>query len=90
MPFNGSGVFGPIASPDYPAVANTLIRSAAFNANMTDLFAGLTTCITRNGQSPATANLPMGGFKHTGVANAVSSNEYAAPDLRRNGAEDFW
>lgn len=76
MPFNGSGVFVPIAAPDYPAIPNTLIRAAQFNNNLTDIFNGLTTCITRNGQSPAQANLPMAGFKHTGAGNGSASGEY--------------
>lgn len=76
MPFDGSGVFVPIAAPDYPAVPNTLIRAAQFNNNLTDLFNGLTTCITRNGQSPAQANLPMAGFRHTGAGDAVAAGQY--------------
>lgn len=77
MPFNGSGTFVPIAAPDYPAVAGTLIRSAQFNNNLLDIFNnGLTNCVTRNGQSPATANLPMGGFRHTNVAAATDQLHY--------------
>lgn len=76
MPFNGSGVFVPIAAPDYPATPNTLIRAAQFNNNLTDIFNGLTTCITRNGQSPAQANLPMAGFKHTGAGDATAAGQY--------------
>lgn len=77
MPFNGSGVFGPIAAPDFPAVSGTIIRAAQFNNNLTDVFSGLTLCITRDGQSPAQANLPMAGFKHTGVGLATASDQYA-------------
>lgn len=80
MPFNGSGVFGPIAAPDYPAVPNTLIRSAQFNNNLTDIFSGLTSCVTRDGQSPAQANLPMAGFRHTGVGLALAGDQYARLD----------
>jgi hypothetical protein len=46
---------------------------------------GLTDCVTRDGQSPATANLPMGGFKHTGVAAASARTDYArASQLQDN------
>lgn len=45
---------------------------------------GLTDCVTRDGQSPATANLPMGGFKHTGVALASSRTDY----LRASQVQD--
>lgn len=36
---------------------------------------GLTNCITRDGQSPALANIPMGGHKITGLANGTASND---------------
>lgn len=79
MPFNGSGTFVSLSAPDFPAVPGTLILASAFNANMNDVFNnGLTKCVTRDGQSPATANLPMGGFRHTGVGNAVADTDYAA------------
>lgn len=75
MPFNGSGVFGPIAAPDFPAVSNTLIKASQFNANMYDVFAGLTNCFTRDGQSPALNNLPMGGFRLTGLGNPTAATD---------------
>jgi len=79
MPFNGSGTFVPLAAPDFPAVAGDLIEANKFNNNMLDVFnEGLTKCITRSGESPATGNLPMAGFRHTGVGNAVSATDYAA------------
>lgn len=87
MPFNGSGTFVPLAAPDFPAVAGDLIEATKFNNNLQDIFVqGLSKCITKDGQSVITGNLPMSGFKHTGVANAVGANEYAAfgqvPGLR--------
>lgn len=76
MPFNGSGGFIPLAAPIFPAVPNTTIVSSYYNQNLTDLFGGFGNCVTRDGQSPATANLPMGGFKHTGAAVATGAGEY--------------
>lgn len=67
MPFNGSGGFVPLPAPDYPAVAGTTIVADHYNNVQQDVFDGLGNCITRDGQSPATANIPMGGFKLTGV-----------------------
>lgn len=80
MPFNGIGIFTTLGYPNYPAQAGTTIKASMFNANITDLVNGFTNCITRDGQSPPTANLPMGGKKHTGVAAAVSNDEYARYD----------
>ena len=65
MPFNGSGSFGLVAGN--PVVTGTSISSVTQNSTETDISNGLTNCITRDGQSPATGNLPMGGYKHTGV-----------------------
>lgn len=76
MPYNGSGGFTSIGAPYFPAVPNTTILADQFNLVLNDVFAGLGQAITRDGQSPATANLPMGGNKHTGVASATGSGEY--------------
>lgn len=76
MAFNGVGIFESLAPPYFPAVAGEIIFSEYFNLNMNDLFNGLSNCVTRDGQSPPTANLPMGGFKHQGCADAVLDDEY--------------
>ena len=66
MPFNGNGLYLP-PTPEYPAVSGTIIEADDWNAIVSDIAAALSNCITRDGQSPATANLPMGGF---GITNA--------------------
>lgn len=76
MPFNGSGTFQSLAPPLYPAIAGETIRASYFNSVIDDLIAGLTTTITKDGQTTPTANLPMGGKKHTNVADAVAEDEY--------------
>lgn len=80
MPFNGTGTFVPLSFPDYPAQSGTLIKSSQFNNNIDDLINGLSNTITRDGQSPPTANLPMAGKKHTGVAAATATDDYARFD----------
>jgi hypothetical protein len=77
MPFNGVGVFTGLTPPTYPAVTGTVIDAGYFNSIMQDIFSGLTNAVTRNGQSPATANLPMNGFKHTGCSDGTAPDEYA-------------
>jgi hypothetical protein len=66
MSFNGSGVFV-INSSGQPVSANTLIEASVFNAFTADVATGLSTAITKDGQSTVTANLPMAGFKFTGL-----------------------
>lgn len=76
MPFNGSGSFSPPGA-SFPAVASTLIESAKFNAVINDLATGLSTCITKDGQTTVTANIPFGGNKLTGVAAATARTDAA-------------
>lgn len=70
MSFNGSGTFL-INSTGQPVVANTVISATVFNALTADLASGLTNCITKDGQSTPTANIPMGSNKITGLANGT-------------------
>lgn len=77
MGYDGSGRFN-VFTPGNPRVAGTTIAVAAINSTNTDFANGLSNAVTRDGQSPATANLPMGGFRHTGVSNAVARTDYAA------------
>jgi hypothetical protein len=39
---------------------------------------GINACLHKGGQNTATANLPMGGFLHTGVGDGTARNHYAA------------
>lgn len=63
MPYNGVGLFTSLGAPTFPAVPNTYILASYFNATMNDIFTGLSSVMTRDGQSPMTANLPMGANK---------------------------
>ena len=76
MPFDGNGNFTALSAPDFPAVTGNVISSSYYNNVINDLIAGLSDCVTRDGQSPATANLPMGGFKHTGAAAGAATGQY--------------
>lgn len=66
MPFNGNGTFNLVAGN--PVTSGTTILSTVNNNTNSDIASGLSNCVTRDGQSPATTNLPMGGFKLTGLA----------------------
>ena len=66
MSYNGSGTFN-INSAGQPVVSGTVISSTAFNALTADLGTGLTTALTKDGQTTPTANIPMGTFKITGL-----------------------
>ena len=76
MSFNGSGTFV-INSTGQPVVTNTVISSTAFNALTADLATGLTTTLTKDGQTTATANIPMGTFKFTGLGAGSAATDSA-------------
>lgn len=76
MPFNGAGVFTLVSGN--PVVTGTTISSTWANNTMSDFASGFTTCLTKDGQTVPTANLPMGGYRHTGVGNGVARTDYAA------------
>jgi hypothetical protein len=74
MSYNGSGTFN-INSAGTPYVNGTVISSTAANALNNDLATGLSTAITKDGQTTPTANIPLGGFKITGLgAGTVASD----------------
>jgi len=79
MSYNGAGVFQ-INSTGQPVVNGTVISASVHNTLMSDIASGLTNCITKDGQQTVTANIPMGGFKFTGMASGSSSTDSARID----------
>lgn len=51
-----------------------------------DFTAGINNCIAKDGQNTPTQNLPMGGYKHTGVANASANDEYTTQGQLKDGS----
>lgn len=76
MSYNGSGVFI-VNSVGQPVVATTLIESATFNAFTADVATGLSTAITKDGQTVVTADIPFGGNKLTGVGAPTGRTDAA-------------
>lgn len=75
MPWNGIGTF--VLDPLYsPEINGTIIDAVRYNGLTEDIAAGLTNAINKAGENVPVANLPMGGFKHTGAAPAVTTGEY--------------
>jgi len=72
MSYNGSGTFN-INSTGQPVVAGTVITASAFNALTTDLATGLTTAITKDGQTTTTARITFAqGFTSSLVTDSSS------------------
>jgi len=57
--------------------AGTGIEAGLMDTAFNDLAAdGINQTLNKAGQNTPTANLPMGGYKHTGVADATAGDEY--------------
>jgi hypothetical protein len=76
MSYNGTGTFN-INSAGQPVVTGTTITSTAFNLLTADLATGLTTALTKDGQTTPTANIPMGTFKITGLGAGSATTDAA-------------
>ena len=81
MPYNGTtGTYTAPSLPGSwnPATAGSTASPSDWNTLLADFVTAYTTAICKDGQTTPTANLPMGGFKHTGVGNAAARDSYAS------------
>jgi hypothetical protein len=76
--FNGAGTFNRLMSWVNDKNAAIAITASRMDTDSNDFVTGFNLCLTRDGQGVASANLPMAGFRHTGVANGVNRTDYAA------------
>jgi hypothetical protein len=84
MPYNGSGVFTLVSGN--PVVTGTVISSTVQNNTMADIVNnGLTNCLTKDGQQTPTANIPLGGFRITGVGDAINAQDATTAKQIQNG-----
>ena len=75
MARDGSGNYNLPAGQ--PVSTGTTISSTVHNTLASDVASALTQSLSKDGQTTPTANLPMGGFKFTGVADGTASNHFA-------------
>lgn len=75
MAYDGNGVFLPLPSPTFPAVAGTVIYADYFNLNLKNIHDGLSAALPRDGQAAMAGNLQMGGFKLTGVGQGSAAGQ---------------
>lgn len=86
LSFNGSGTFVRLYNWVNDAAANIKIRADRMDAEMNGMATGLSTCITKDGQTTVTANLPMATYRHTGVGAAVNRTDYARAGEVQDGS----
>jgi hypothetical protein len=75
VPFNGSGTFTRLYSWVVDAANSVDISSTRTDAEMNGFAAGLSNCITRDGQSPPSADIPFGGKKLTNLGAATVGSD---------------
>lgn len=75
MARNGSGSY--VLPSGQPVVTETFVSSVVHNTLASDLAAALTQSISKDGQTIPTGDLPMGGFKHTSLADGTATNQAA-------------
>ena len=75
-----SGTFS-LYTPGNPVVTGTTISSDWGNNTLNDIATGLSTCVLKDGSQTITANIPMGGFKFTGLAAGSALTD--SPTLRQ-------
>lgn len=67
------------------AAANIGIEAGRHDNQDNDFRDGINETLNKAGQNSPTADLPMGAFKHTNVANATARNHYAAVGQVQDG-----
>lgn len=75
MPYNGSGQFISPGYPYFPAVPNTYIIAAYFNTVINDIYQGLSTAVTKDGQNPMAANFVMSNFRILSLGAGVLATD---------------
>lgn len=73
MPRDGSGNYT-VPYPNF--IAGATILDTEVDSNNSDIASALTASLAKDGQTTPTANLPMGGYKHTGVAASANRTDY--------------
>jgi hypothetical protein len=89
MAWSGAGVFSRLYN--WVADKNNLVNITAsrMDAEMDGFATGIQACVAKNGENSATANLPMGGFRHSGVhasSGQGARSEYTSTATIQDGA----
>lgn len=81
MPRNGSGQYNPLTNTWNPPVTGVLATGADFQAQLNDISAAITQSVSKDGQTPMTASLPMGNNSIVGIASGTETS----PSISANG-----
>lgn len=75
MPRNGNGTYIPAPSSWNPAINGNAATAPDWNSLLNDLSNAITQSVSRDGQSPMTSNLSMGGNRIINVGQAVDDDD---------------
>jgi len=83
MAFSGGTYTLPAGNP---VTTNTTIESSWANTTLSDIATALSTCVLKDGTQTLTANIPMGGFKLTGLAAGSAAADSVRMSQLQGGA----
>ena len=89
MPFDGNGLFNRVHNWVTDKANSIKINASRMDEEFDGVATALSTCITRDGQTVVTGDLPMAAYRHTGVGNASARNQYAAAGQVQDGAFSY-
>lgn len=73
MARNGSGTYTRVTGTPY--IYGTVIDQVVVNSEFDDIATALTNSLAKNGETTPTGNLPMGGYKLTGLGAATTAGD---------------
>ena len=83
MSRDGNGNYTRVPGSGYPN--GSTADGPEVDAEMDDIATALTQSLSKDGQTVPTANLPMGGYRHTNVDDAAARTDYARADQVQDG-----
>lgn len=89
MPWSGDGNFTRVRNWQTDAANDLKIEPDLLDQDTNDIALGIGNCLTRDGQNSPSADLPMGGKKHTGVADGTARTHYASVAQVQDGAVGY-
>lgn len=75
MAFNGAGTYVRVHDWSQDEIDGVLIQGDRMDEEFDDQATALSQCITKNGETTITANIPMAGFKFTGLGDATAATD---------------
>lgn len=75
MPYNGAGTFTRLYSWVAEAISGIPISSPHMDAEFNGVASALSNCITRDGQSVPSSDIPWGGKRLTGLGTAIAAGD---------------